>query len=360
MDRHVTIKDVADRAKVGIATVSRVLNNSERVDPETRLRVKEAIRRLGYRPNATGRRLVKKSTEMVCFLLSNRDFVNPFHSGVLYGVERYLSGTGHDVVFTTLRYDPRAEPGGIALPRIITNRGIADGFIVSGTNYPNLLAAMDALSVPYVLFGNNLVGGGHERRPDTVYYDDRESGRRMIDRLVGMGHRDIWFAGDVQMPWFLRRVEIYRQVMKTRGLPVREFSASGADQRDYAGYGEAAMARILESGEPVTAVVGGNDGIAYGAWRALRRMGLTVPGDITVVGFDDVQEARLTDPPLTTVRVPTDELGAACAQMLLEKLKAKGAPQPPVVLNAELVERGSWGPPAKEPRPSGSGTLRRI
>ncbi len=348
MERNVTIKDVADRAKVGIATVSRVLNNSDRVDPETRQRVREAIRRLGYRPNATGRRLVKKSSEMVCFLLSNRDFVNPFHSGVLFGVERYLSGAGHDVVFTTLNYDADAKPEDIPLPRIITHRGIADGFIVAGTNSPNLLAAMDELQVPYVFFGNNLVGAANERRPDAVYYDDRESGRRMIDRIIGMGHRHIWFAGDNEMPWFQRRGEIYRQAMTARGLLVREFSVSGADQRDYAVYGETAMARILESGEPVTAVVGGNDGIAYGAWRALSRMGLRVPGDITVVGFDDVIEARLCDPQLTTVRVPTDAVGEACAAMLLEKLKAHGAPRKPVVLQAQLVERQSWGPPPGE------------
>jgi LacI family transcriptional regulator len=354
MEPHITIKDVARKAKVGIATVSRVLNDAQRVDPATRLRVREVIRRLGYRPNATGRRLVKKSTEMVSFLLSNREFMNPFHSGVLYGVERYMSGTGHDVVFTNLHYDPKAEASSLTLPRIITHRGIADGFIVSGTNYPNLLAALDALGVAYVLFGNNLVdnrpGDGqarskHERRPDTVYYDDCAAAREMIERLIAMGHRHIWFAGDIEMPWFLRRVRVYREAMRAHGLTPQEFSASGADQRDYADYGEQALAGILASGKPFTAVVGGNDGIAYGAWRALRRAGLGVPGDVSVVGFDDVQEAAWTDPPLTTVRVPTHEVGVSCAKMLLQKLKTAGGVQPPVVLEAQLIERGSWGPP---------------
>ena len=148
MDRHITIKDVARRAKVGIATVSRVLNESQRVDPETRKRIKAVIHQLGYRPNASGRRLVKKSTEMVCFLLSNREFMNPFHSGVLHGVERYLSQAGHDVVFTNLHYDAATPAAELALPRIVNHRGIADGFILSGTNYPNLIAAMGELEVP--------------------------------------------------------------------------------------------------------------------------------------------------------------------------------------------------------------------
>jgi LacI family transcriptional regulator len=355
MQAHITIKDVARKAKVGIATVSRVLNDAQRVDPATRQRVRDVILRMGYRPNATGRRLVKKSTEMVSFLLSNREFMNPFHSGVLYGVERYLSSTSHDVVFTNLHYDPAVEPAKLILPRILTHRGIADGFIVSGTNYPNLLTAMDELGVPYVLFGNNFVDDrpGHskraaeklELRPDTVYYDDGDAERQMMARLIDMGHRDIWFAGDVQMPWFLRRARVYREAMHGHRLTPHEFSAADADQRDYADYGEQAVAGILASNAPVTAIVGGNDGIAYGAWRALRRAGLRVPGDVSVVGFDDVQEASWTDPPLTTVRVPTHEVGVACAQMLLQKLKEKGAPQPAVVLPSQLVERGSWGPP---------------
>jgi LacI family transcriptional regulator len=344
MDHHITIKDVADKAKVGIATVSRVLNESARVDPATRQRVRDVMRRLGYRPNATGRRLVKKSTDMMCFVLANRDFMNPFHSGVLYGVERHLSAAGRDVVFTTLHYDPAAKADRLALPRILTHHGIADGFIVSGTNYPNLLEAMDQLQLPYVLFGNNLIGGSPAPRPDSVYYDDRASGLLVIERLIAMGHRHIWFAGDVEMPWFLRRAEVYRQAMRAHELPVHEFSGAGADQGDYAAYGEAAIAGILQSGEPVTAIIGGNDGIAYGAWRALRREGWNVPGDVSIVGFDDVQEARWTDPPLTTVRVPINEVGAACAQMLLAKLLAKGEAQAPVVLQSELVERGSWGP----------------
>jgi LacI family transcriptional regulator len=212
---------------------------------------------------------------------------------------------------------------------------------------------MDKLGVPYVLFGNNLVEAkpndsppyGSERRMDAVYYDDGDAERQMMERLIEMGHRHIWFAGDIEMPWFLRRVRVYREAMHAHGLTPREFAMSGADQRDYADYGEQALAGILSSGQPVTAVLGGNDGIAYGAWRALRRAGLRVPDDVSVVGFDDVQEASWTDPPLTTVRVPTHEVGVACARMLLEKLKQQGVAQPPVMLTSQLIERGSWGPP---------------
>jgi LacI family transcriptional regulator len=341
---HVTIKDVARQAGVGIATVSRVLNNSRRVDETTRERVQAAIAQLSYRPNATGRRLVTKSTEMVCFLLSNRQFMNPFHSGVLNGVERFLSQSGHEVVFTNLHYKRSTPPGKLVLPRILTHRGIADGFILSGTNYPNLVAAMDQLGVPYVMFGSNLIGGGRTRRPDAVYYDDGPPAQLLVERLIALGHRHIWYFGDTRMPWFHRRWENYRHVMKTHGLPCHQYTEpnAGGDLMDYGvAYGNQAMDYVLASGEPATAIVAGNDGVAYGAWRALRRVGLRVPEDYSLVGFDDVQEARLTDPQLTTVRVPTDEIGQACARALLEKLRTPGEPHPPIVIPARLIERES-------------------
>lgn len=351
-ERHITIKEVARKAGVGIATVSRVLNNSAHVDPETRTRVNAVIRRFGYRPNAQGRRLVKRATEMVCFVLSNRDFMNPFHSGILYGVERFLSQAGHDVVFTNLHYLADTPAGELALPRILTHRGIADGVILAGTNYPNLLAAMDQMRVPYVLFGNNIVGrdlpDGVPAPPDSVYYEERSSARALVEMLVDMGHRAVWFVGDTRMPWFRRRNDAYREVLAARGLQPREYIAPcEGDYHDYGlAYGEQAAEHILRSLEPVTAMFAGNDGIAYGLWKSLTRKGVRVPNDVSLVGFDDVQEARLVEPPLTTVHVPTAEIGRACAQLLMAKLAARGKPQPGVIVPTSVVLRGSCAPRA--------------
>ncbi len=357
MERNVTIKEVARKAGVGIATVSRVLNSSARVDPKTHARVTAVIRRLGYRPNAQGRRLVKRAAEMVCFILSNRDFVNPFHSGILCGAERFLAQAGHDVVFSSLRYSSSTPAAQLALPRIVTHRGIADGFILSGTIYPNLLEAVEELRAPYVLFGNNIVGGDPAdrelRASDAVYYEDREASRALVELLVRHQHRAIWFAADLRMPWFYRRAASYRAVMQESGLPVLEYTQPyQGDYRDYGvRYGEEAMEHILGSGQPVTAVFAGNDGIAFGAWKALQRRGLRVPDDISLVGFDDVQEARLTEPPLTTVHVPTEQIGRECGQLLLEKLKARGRPLPSRMVPTTVVERGSVAAPGQVQSP---------
>ncbi len=358
MERHVTIKEVARKARVGIATVSRVLNNSARVDPHTRERVSAAIRRLGYRPNAQGRRLVKRSTETVCFVLSNRDFMNPFHSGILWGAERFLAEAGQNVVFTNLRYSRETPASELALPRILTNRGIVDGVILSGTNYPNLLGAMNQLRVPYILLGNNIIGPDQRQhrdavRTDAVYYEERGSARALMERLVRLGHRAIWFVGDTRMPWFRRRLESYRAVVREHGIIPREFtSPHDGDYRDYGlAYGEWAAEHILRSRQPVTAIFAGNDGIAYGIWKMLQRQGLRIPNDVSLVGFDDVKEARLTDPPLTTIHVPLEQVGRECARLLLEKLAAPERRRPRLVVPTTVVERGSCGPPPERPLP---------
>jgi DNA-binding LacI/PurR family transcriptional regulator len=350
LERPITIKEVARKAGVGIATVSRVLNNSERVDSATRARVQAVIRRLGYRPNAQGRRLVKRAADMVCFVLCNRHFVNPFHSGILWGAQRFLGAAGRDVVFASLDYSPDTAPAELTLPHILTYRGIADGVILSGTLHANLLTAMEDLRIPCVLFGNNIIGEDpadvSPRASDAVYYDDGTA-RQLAERLIGLGHRAIWFAGNERLPWFRRRLELYRAVLRERALVPLEFTeANGGDPRDYGvSYGERATERILESGRPVTALVAGNDGIAYGVWRALQRRGIRVPADVSLVGFDDVQEARLTEPPLTTARVPTEQIGRECADMLLRKLEAGGESMPSRLVPTVLVERGSCAPP---------------
>src|SRR5215467_447165 len=117
--RRTTIRDVAHAAGVGVGTISRVLNSSAQVSRETRSRVMEAIRRLGFRPNAQARRILKRRSEIVCFLLSNRDFLHPFHARILQGVESYASGMKQHVLFAALHYSPRIAPEKIDLPHVL-------------------------------------------------------------------------------------------------------------------------------------------------------------------------------------------------------------------------------------------------
>src|ERR1700675_2506555 len=162
--RKTTIREVAKAAAVGIGTISRVLNSSSQGSRETRARVLEAIRHLGFRPNAQARRILKRRTEMVCFLLSNRDFLHPFHARILQGVESYASAVKQHVLFAALHYSSRVPPERINLPPVLLEHGLIDGVILAGTIYPNLLRRIESIHMPFVAFSYNVVGMDVEYR----------------------------------------------------------------------------------------------------------------------------------------------------------------------------------------------------
>ena len=313
-----TIRDVALAAGVGVGTISRVLNASPDVSRETRARVLGTIRRLGFRPNAQARRILKRRSEMVCFLLSNRDFLHPFHARILQGVESYASSVKQHVLFAALHYSPRTAPAKIDLPPVLQEHGLIDGVILAGTVYPNLLRRIQAIDVPFVAFSNNVVGTDGVRQFDQVGFDDAEGTLRATRYLVGEGHRLISFVGDISLPWILRRYEGYRQAMRENKL--RPALVTVRDARGFVQFGRRSAERVLSRHPRATAVVAGNDETAYGIWLSLRRQGIKVPNEISLVGFDDREEAVLMDPPLSTIRVYKEEIGQTCVKMLLERL----------------------------------------
>src|SRR6266404_3397997 len=323
--RKTTIREVARAAGVGIGTISRVLNSSSQVSWKTRARVLEAIRRLGFRPNAQARRILKQRAEMVCFLLSNRDFLHPFHARILQGVESYASGMKQHVLFAALHYSPRTASEKIDLPPVLQEQGLIDGVILAGTIYPNLLRRIESIQMPFVALSNNVMGlssgaMGMEdvQQFDQVGFDDFNGTLHATRYLIGKGHRRIVFAGDVSYPWLQRRFEGYRRGMREKKLKPALITARNV--QSFGDFGQESVGRILSGRLRPTAVVAGNDEIAYGLWRALSRRGVKVPDEISLVGFDDREEAVLMDPTLSTVRVHKEEIGETCMKMLLERL----------------------------------------
>ena len=337
--RQSTIRDVARAAGVGIGTISRVLNSSSQVSRETRARVLEAIRRLGFRPNAQARRILKRRSEIVCFLLSNRDFLHPFHARILQGVESYASSLKHHVLFAVLHYSPRTAPEKIDLPPVLQERGLIDGVILAGTIYPNLLRRIEAIHMPFVAFSNNVVGLDGDHLYDQVGFDDFNGTLQATRYLIGQGHRLIDFAGDVSYPWIQRRFDGYRQAMREHKLKPVSVIPRNAD--GFVDFGQKCAGKILEQRTRPTAVVAGNDETAYGLWASLRRHGVKVPDEISLVGFDDRDEAVLMDPPLSTVRVHKEEIGQTCMKMLLERLHHPQMAFSKRILPTEFVIRGT-------------------
>jgi LacI family transcriptional regulator len=281
---------------------------------------------------------------MVGFLLSNRDFLHPFHARILQGVESYASGLKQHVLFAAVHYSPRTLPNKIDLPPILQEHGLIDGLILAGTIYPNLLHRMKSIQMPFVAFSNNVVGMDvagvdNEQQFDQVGFDDLSGSLQSARYLIGEGHKHIVFVGDISYPWIHRRFEGYRQAMRENKL--KPVSISVRNPQSFADFGQKSVERILSRRPKPTAVVAGNDEIAYGLWRSLQRRALKVPDDISLVGFDDREEAMLMDPPLSTVRVQKEEIGETCMKMLLERLHHPRMTFSQRILPTEFVIRGT-------------------
>jgi len=337
-----TIKDVARRASVSIGTVSRVINEHLDVDPELRRRVESAIQELSYRPNARARVFVQNSTPVISFILSNRSLLNPFHAGILQGVEEYCKSQGFFVMFTQYDYSPHTKPAGLRLPGVLQSHGIAESVVLAGTNYDNFVEAVEKLGVPYVILSNHHVTQKRTVPYDRVGWDDATGPREATRYLISLGHRSIWYIGDTSLPWYKQRYAAYEQAMRENGL--EPLGQTVGLSNNYYANGYACAEVIIEKGYPVTAIFGAYDEIAFGAWDALRKHGLSVPRDVSLVGYGDEDAAQFKDPPLTTIHLDKARIGHELARMAIEKLRRPGRQIPELIVPVRLMKRGTTRP----------------
>ncbi len=332
----VTLKQVSQRAKVAAGTVSRVINQHPNVDPALRERVERAIRDLNYRPNARAQIFVRNASPILSFILSNRSFLHPLHSRILQGVEAHCEEAGHFVLFTRFSYRPGTAPGDLRLPGVLRSHGIADSVILAGTNYQNFVDALNDLPAKYVLLANNFVGTKPREPFDQVRFDDDAGAFEATRHLIELGHKDIWYIGDVALPWYRARHAAYLRAMEQAGLPPRAQTVALSD--DYFQNGLASARMILDGKKPVTAIFAGTDELAFGIWEGLRQRNLEVPRDISLIGFDN-HSGALKLPQLTSVSVDAEEVGRQLAILAIAKLKADSKPIPEVVIPTTLVKR---------------------
>ena len=337
----VTIRDVARRAGVAVGTVSRVVNNQPDVNPELRERVQRVLKDLNYRPNARAQIFARNSSPVVSFILSNRDFLHPFHSRVLQGVEEYCEESGFFVIYTRFRYSPAVAPAELQLPSVLKSHGIADCVILAGSNFENFTKGLDKRGIHYVLMVNNFVGKEKREQFDQVRFDDFSGAIEATRYLLSLGHRDIWFIGDTSLPWYRDRFEGYCRAMKDAGLEPLGQTLGLSDDRFLNGMNSIQM--LLEQDRRVTAVLAGNDEVAYGAWESLQKAGLNVPHDVSLIGFDD-QHGMARQQSLTSVRVEAIEVGRQLAKMAIAKIKSKGSRIPEVRLPTTLIKRETCRP----------------
>jgi DNA-binding LacI/PurR family transcriptional regulator len=337
-----TIVDVAQVAGVSLGTASRVLNNRRGVDPELVRKVNEAAHSLSYVRSATARRASRDTAPVITFVLSNRDFLHPVHARLLQGAEEFCEENGYFVVFKKFDYSPDASPADLKLPAALRQHGIADCLILAGTNYPNLIETTHRTRVPYILFGNNLVSATPHDPFDQVRSDDIHGSKDAVHYLARLGHKRICFIGDISHRWYADRYQAYLEAMHEAGLePLAQTVALSPDNFSN---GFACAEAILRRGVPITAVFAAGDDVAFGVWEQLRKAGLRVPDDVSLVGFGDLPGANLMIPPLTTVRQPCLDIGRQLARMAIEKAKHPSVRLPETIVQTELVLRGTTWP----------------
>lgn len=319
-------------AKVSPATVTRVAKGQVNVDPEMRARVRKAAETLGIDLE----RKRNEKTNIVGFMLSNRDLLHSFQARILFGSEAYCASQDRELLFMSFRYSAAVPAKDLPLPKILNQAGIVRAMILSGTNSANMLAALRSREIPFAVLGNNVLGEWNPGAYDAVYSDDITGAQDLTAQLILQGHRDIWFIGDVALPWYARCCQGYRTSMVQAGLQPRISEIHSDDHQ----LGYLAMRSILSRGEAVTAVFAGSDQIARGVYEAVRQSGLSIPGDISVAGFND-SEGALMDPPLTSVREFPEELGKHLAEFALRRIQQPDREPQQIVIPTKVVLRES-------------------
>lgn len=335
--RHPTIVDVAARAGVSKSLVSLVMRGAPAVSEERRRAVLLAAAELGYRPNAVARSLVRSRSNVLGVVLS--DLHNPFFVEVVDGIEEEAIASHHRALFNTGSRTPAREVE--ALETLLQLR--VDGVILAGTVLPprHILAA--AAKLPVVLVAR----ASSWPSVDSVTNDDRTGARLVVDHLVSLGHRSIAHVDGGRGAGAAARRAGFVERMRRHKLASRAVVVPGAYTQEG---GELGIARLLRSRARPTAIFVANDLAAVGAVRALRRHGLEVPGDVSVVGYDNISLAALDHVDLTTIDQPRREMGAAAVRLLLERLDGGRSQTRHVVIAPALVVRGSTRPPRAGPR----------
>lgn len=334
-----TIKEIAKLAGVSHMTVSRVINNSGSIHPDTRKRVLEIIQEHNYVPSASAKALISGKTHMIGVLimydLSN--FPLDFFPPILEGISTVVSGSKYRIA---LYFDQnRSETQ--RTPDALLSHNQLDGLLVLSIEQESKTRErLKGLRVPIVVINQPISVAEY----GNVVTNETMGAFQAVEHLINLGHRDIaMLRGDMRFIASVDRFEGYKKALAAHSIPLREELLGIGNLRHDLAYQE--TLRILQSGIPVSAVFASNDPMAMGTYRAAEQLGLSIPKDLSVVGYDNQQFAEYVNPPLTTIRKHRRTMGEKAAGMMLEKLN-NDIPFDHITLDADLVIRGSTAPKA--------------
>ncbi|MET0740984.1 MAG: LacI family DNA-binding transcriptional regulator [Candidatus Nanopelagicales bacterium] len=338
--RAPTLEQVAARAGVGRGTASRVVNGSANVSDATRENVLAAVRELGYVPNRAARSLVTKRTDSIALVVAEseeRFFAQPFFASIVRGISVAASAAHRQLLLTM----SQSAAEHTRLEEYLTGSHVDGVLLLSLHGDDPLPRYLEERGVPTVVGGRPLSG----TPVSWVDVDNFGASSAAVAHLVDRGrHRIATIAGPQDMVAGRGRLYGYRDALNQSGIPVDESLVAYGDFSEESGLG--AMRQLLRRRPDLDAVFVASDPMAFGALRGLREAGRRVPGDVSVVGFDDLAGARHADPPLTTVHQPIERMGQEMVRLLVARLDGTDASanEPSglhMLLEAHLVVRSS-------------------
>jgi DNA-binding LacI/PurR family transcriptional regulator len=327
-----TMEDVARAAGVSRALVSLVMRDAPNVSDRRRAAVLEAADRLGYRPNMLARNLASRRTSTLGVMIN--DLHNPFFAEVVDGIQRAADTAGHQLLFTTGGAGRSAEAAGIET----LLRFRVDGLILAGISLPTSQIEEAATSMPTVLVGRQI----RSRRLDTVNNDELLGAQLAVSHLVELGHERIAHIDGGTGAGGADRRAGYERAVRDLGLE-RSIRVVVGEFTDAAGV--AGAAALLGADDPPSAIFAANDLVAVGVLAVADELGLSVPGDLSIVGYDNTAIAAMRHLSITTIDQPRAEMGATAVQLLLERLDTQRATAVHHVATPTLVARATTGRP---------------
>lgn len=333
-----TIKEVSELAEVSLATVSRVINNTAQVKPHTRIRVEEAMKKLGYRPNFIAQSLASNKSNTVGYVVP--ELHGSFFGSMLSGSENILRKSSKHLFISAGHSNLQDEINAIESLRdrrcdalILHLEAIGDDYLIelakSGVNFILVNRHIDA--IPEHCIGINNIHGGYIA----------------TKALIDKGHTHIgYISGSLWKVDAEERLQGHKNALREANIP---FNADWLKEGDFQAASGYELASILLDNHPMlTALACANDEMAYGACNAIRERGLSIPEDISVIGFDDIEFSAFTYPRLTTIHYPTREIGEMAARWVLNHVYGQRYEVSTEVVSPYLVKRDSIASPVSK------------
>lgn len=326
-----TIVEVAEKARVSPSTVSHVVNNTRFVSESVRQRVQEAMHELGYRPNSLARSLRRGETQTMGLILP--DSANPYFAEIGHAIEAAAFEREFSIVLCNTENDQNKER---LYTEVLENKQVDGIIFVAAGHQTDALRELIQNKMPVVLVDRDLPGV----EVNTVLSDNLLGGRLATQHLIDLKHTRIGcVTGPSNITPSSKRVAGYRAALTGADIPVNENLIVRGDFHPESG--RRAATHLLELPDHPTAIFACNDLMAVGVLRAAMELGYRVPEELAVVGYDDIELASYTTPPLTTIQQPKAEIGRATVEILVNRIRDKKSPHQHLSLPVSLVVRGS-------------------